>query len=89
MYIDIYNILLNLTIGDKLCAGDLTTALAVNVHIILYIVHLFIGDCSNYCAKGYKHVRVHDKCTSTASVHFLVYFVAAPGEKMINIHSIN
>ena len=85
----IYNILPNLTTGDKLCAGDLTTALAVNVHIILYIIHLFIGDCSNYRARGYKHVHVHDKRTSTASVHFLVYFVAVPGEKMIIIHSIN
>ena len=33
--------------------------------------------------------NVHDKITSTASVHFLVYFVAVPGEKMIIIHSIN
>ena len=44
---------------------------------------------SNYCARGYKHVHIHDKITSTASVHFLVYFVAVPGEKMIIIHSIN
>ena len=85
----IYNILPNLTTGDKLCAGDLARALAVNVHIILYIIHLFTGDCSNYRARGYKHVHVHDKRTSTASVHFLVYFVAVPGEKMIIIHSIN
>ena len=74
-------ILPNLTIGDKQCAGDLTTALAVNVDIIL-------GDCSDYSIRV-TNMYTQDEHTLIASVYFLVYFVAVTGEKVIIIHSIN
>ena len=74
-------ILPNLIMGDKQCAGDLTRALAVNVDVIL-------GDYSDYFIRG-TNMYTQDKRTLIASVHFLVYFVAVPGEKVIIIHSIN